>query len=77
MTDSLSNLVNNFAEGVHKIKCKYGENYKKCETCNVKYKYCKCFLEYKDFKYEYKYLCCNKTYQRKFKEKVKERLFNT
>ena len=38
MASSLSNLVNNLFEGIHKIKCKLGNNDKKC------------FLEYKNFK---------------------------
>ena len=50
MTSSLSNLVNNFAEGVHRIKCKFRHNDKKSGTCRIKYKYCNCFLEYKNFK---------------------------
>ena len=29
---SLSSLVNNLAEGIHKIKFKYGCNHKRCET---------------------------------------------
>ena len=32
MASSLPNLVNNLAEGIHKIKCKYGHDDKKCET---------------------------------------------
>ena len=36
MTSSLSNLVNNLFEGIHKIKCKYGNDDKKCETCGIK-----------------------------------------
>ena len=47
---SLSNLVNNLPEGIHGIKCKYRHEYKKCETCEIKYKYCACFLEYTNFK---------------------------
>ena len=42
----------------------------------IKYKYCNYFLEYTNFKndlIEYKCLCCNKTYQQKFDEKLKER----
>ena len=31
MTRSLSNVVNNLSEGIHKIKCKYGHDDKKCE----------------------------------------------
>ena len=37
------------------------------------------FLEYINFKddlIEYKYLCCNKTNQQKFDEKLKEKFFN-
>ena len=69
MASSLSNLVNNPSEGIHKIKCKYGQGDKKYETCGIKYKYCECFLEYTDFKddlKEYKCLCCNKNCQQKF-----------
>ena len=32
MAISLSNLVNNLAKGIHKIKCKYRHNDKKCKT---------------------------------------------
>ena len=32
MASSLSNLVNNLSEGIHKINCKFGHNGKKCET---------------------------------------------
>ena len=63
MASSLSNLVNNLSEGIHRIKCKFGHNDKKCETCGIKYKYCDCFLEYTHFKddlIEHKYLCGNK-----------------
>ena len=31
MTRPLSNLVNNLAEAIHKTKCKYGHDDKKCE----------------------------------------------
>ena len=80
MASSLSNLVNNLSEGVHKIKCKYGHNDKKCETCRIQYKYCDCFLEYSNFNddlIEYKCLCCNKNYKQKFDEKLKNQFFNT
>ena len=76
MASSLSNLVNNFSEEIHKIKCKYGRNDKKCETCSIKYNYCDCFLEYTNFKnnlIKYKCLFCNKHYQQKFDGKFKER----
>ena len=36
MPSSLSNLVNNLSEGIHKIKCKFGHTDKKCETCGIK-----------------------------------------
>ena len=38
MASSLSNLVNNFAEGFHKIKCKKEHDTKKCETGGIKRK---------------------------------------
>ena len=79
MASSTSNPVNNLSEGIHKIKCKFGHNDKKCETCWIKYKYCDCYLEYANFKdglIEYKSLCCNKNYQHKFDEKLQERLIN-
>ena len=79
MTSSLSNLVNNFSEWIHRIQCKNGHNDKKCETCRIKYKYCKFFLECMNFKdnlIEYKCLCCNKIYQHKFEKKWKKWFFN-
>ena len=50
MASSLSNLVNNFSEGIHRIKCKYVHDDKKCEICGIKYKYWECFLEFINFK---------------------------
>ena len=46
MANSLSNLVNNLSEGLDRIKCKLRHDDKKCETCEMKYKYCNCFLKY-------------------------------
>ena len=72
-----SDLANNFSLGIQIIKCKYGHDGKKCQTCRIKYKYCNCFLEYTNFKddlIEYKCLCCNKD---QHGEKLKERFFNT
>ena len=80
MTSTLSNLVNNLSEWIHRVKCKYGHDDKQCEICGIKYKYCNCFLEYTDFKddsIEYKCLCCNKNYQQKFDENLKERFSNS
>ena len=50
MTISLSYLVNNLFEGIHKINGKYGNNVRKYKTCKTGYKYCDCFLEYTNFK---------------------------
>ena len=80
MASSLLNLVNNLSEGIHRIRCKSRRDDKTCETCGIKYKYCDCFLEYINFKDDlmvYKCLCCNKNYQHKFDEKLKEQFFNT
>ena len=64
MASSLSNLVNNLSEGIHKIKCKD----------------CDCFLEYesgKDNLIKYKCLSCNKDYSDKLDQKLKKRFKNT
>ena len=50
MTSSLSNLVNNISEGIHRTKYELGHDDKKYETCGIEYKYCNCFLEYMNFK---------------------------
>ena len=67
----LSNLVNNLAEGIHRIKCKYGHDYKKWEKMRMKYKNCKYFFEYPNFNdlIKYKRFCSNKIYQ-KFDENL-------
>ena len=68
MASSLSNLANNLSDGIHRIKCKYRHDDKKCGTSGIKYKYCNSFLEYTNFKddlIEYKCLCCNKNYQKR------------
>ena len=60
MASSLSNLVNNLSEGIHRIKWKYEHEDKKYEICGIKYKCCNCSLEYTSFKddlIEHKYLC--------------------
>ena len=43
-------LVNNISQGIHRVRCKFGHDDKKCETCGTKYKYRDCFLEYTSFK---------------------------
>ena len=79
MASSLSNCVNNLSEELHRIKSKLGHDNKKCGTCGIEYKYCDCFLEYTNFKddlIEHKCSICNKNWQIKFDEKLKERFFN-
>ena len=64
MVSSLSNLVNNLAEEILKIKSKG----------------CDCFFEYKSVKdnlIKYKYLSCNKDYSNKIDEELKKRFRNT
>ena len=80
LASSLSNIVDNLAEGIHKTKCKYGHDDKKCETCRIKYKNCLCCLEYTNVKDDsklYKSLCCNRNHQKKFVENLKNRFANT
>ena len=55
MQDSLSNLVNNLCEVIHRIKCEYGHDEKKCETWGMMKKnvklgelHTKCATEYVD-----------------------------
>ena len=51
MASSLSNFVDNLAEGIHKIKCKD----------------CDCFLEYESVQnslIKYNYLPCNKDFEK-------------
>ena len=36
MASSLSNLVDSLAERIHKIKCKYRHDNKKCRKCKIK-----------------------------------------
>ena len=73
MASSLSNLVNNLAEGIHKIKCKK-ENYnKKWKISWINYKDFECCLEYtkvKDYSMQYKCFLCNRDYQKKFDENL-------
>ena len=61
MERSVSNLVNNLAEEIHKIKCKN----------------CDCFLEYESIKVnsiKYKCLSCKKDYSNKIDEELKNDL---
>ena len=61
----MSNLADNLAEGIHKIKWKYGYGNKKQEACWIKYKYWECYLEYQNvaknyISIVYKCFCHNK-----------------
>ena len=61
MAKSLSNHVSNLFEVIHRIKCQFGYDDKKCKTCGIRCKYSDCFLEYTNFKYyliKYKCLLC-------------------
>ena len=63
-TTSLSSIVNNLRQGLHKVKCKD----------------CDCFLEYesaKDNLIKYKCLSCNKDYWNEINEELKKRFKNT
>ena len=50
MVSLLPNLANNLVEGIHKIKCKYGLDNKKCGTFGTKYKDCEWCLGYTSLK---------------------------
>ena len=63
MTTSLSKLLDNLTEGIHKIRCKD----------------CGCFFEYesvKDNLIKYTCSCCNKDYSNKFDEELKKKFKN-
>ena len=79
IVSSLS-LVKNLSQEIHRIKCKYRHNNKKCETCEIKHNNCDCFhqnINFKDNLIELECLCCNKDYQHNFDEKLKKRFFKT
>ena len=64
MATSLSNLVDNLLEGIHKIKCKD----------------CECFLQYESVNenlIKHKYLSSNKDYSNKIDEELKRRFKDT
>ena len=67
MTSWLSHLVYHLDKRIHKIKCKYSHDNKKCKACGIKCKDCECCLEYRNVKndlIERKCLFCNKNYQK-------------
>ena len=64
MASSLSNLVDNLVEGIHKNKCKD----------------CDCFFEYESVNYNsinYKCLSCKKNYSKNFDGELKNCYNNT
>ena len=78
MADLLSNLVNNLSERIHKTKCNYAQDDKKCKICGITYKVCNCFVEYINFiddLTKYKYFLVTKIINKSLK-KLKELLFN-
>ena len=79
MVSSLSNLVNNLVEGIHKIKYEYGHDNNTFETYKVKDKYCECCVEYAKFKNELVVFKCfffNKNYHKEFDEHLKKQFSN-
>ena len=72
MASSLSNLVNNISEGIHKIKCKYRHDDKNVKLAELNINigtvsFFFFFFEFKNFRndvIEYKCLCCIKNYNK-------------
>ena len=61
-----------------KLNVKMKSMIKKCKTDGIKYKDCDRFLQYSNFKddlIEYKGLCSNKNYHKKFDENLKKAIF--
>ena len=50
MANSLSNLVDNLDERIHKIKYKYTHGNEKCEKYEIKYNDYECCIEYTNIK---------------------------
>ena len=75
MARSLSNLVNNFSEEIHKTEYEYGRD----DKVNVKTAELDITIatNFKEDLIEYKCLCCNENYKKWFDEKIMERFFNT
>ena len=72
ITSSLSNLVENFSEGSHKMKCN--------DIHDNKYKDCERYLEYKNVKDDLsivKRSYCNRNYQKKLNEDLKKQVVTT
>ena len=52
MATSLSNLVDNLTEGIHKIKCKDCNVFLEYESVNDNFIKCKCIFRNKDYSNE-------------------------
>ena len=71
MVSSLSNLVNNISEGIHKIKCKYRHDDKNVKLAELNINigtvfFFFFFFEFTNFRndvIEHKCLCCIKNYK--------------
>ena len=50
MASSLSNLVNNFSEGIHRIKCKFGDEEKNVKLVELNISIATAFLNIKTLK---------------------------
>ena len=50
MASSLSNLVNNFSEGIHRIKCKFGDEEKNVKLVELNISIATVFLNIKTLK---------------------------
>ena len=70
MASSLSNPVNNLAEGIHKIKCKQGLDEKNAKLVERNTK-----TTSDDNLIEYMYLCYNRNYQKKIGKNCCEEVF--
>ena len=64
MSSSLSSLANNLAKGFHKNKCKDCKSYLK-------------YMKVKDASSIFKFLNCNKNYEKEFNEDLIEQFANT
>ena len=76
MASSLSNLVNNLAEGIHEMKFKYRHDNEKCKNCrlnaNIASTLKVLYTDVKDNLILHKCLFCNKNNQKTFYENLKK-----
>ena len=79
MASSLSNIVNNLSEGIHRIKCKFGHSDKR-ETSGIKYSIATVFSNIQTLKmisYNTNVCILAKIISTNFDEKLRERFFNS